>query len=337
VQTQDKPQNTPETAAEETVQPKPARSGRSIPWWASLSVALNGGLLLAISLLYWKPALMGVNVPSPVPVEPVATEPEIKATERPTLPYEQWVEISAKEAKAIALKNPDRLTVLLGDSLTLWFPSELLSDRRTWLNQAISGENTTGLLKRLNLLKELKPETFLLMIGVNDMIKGGSDEQVITNHQKIIDELKTNHPQAEIVVQSILPHGADRLTVEDAAQVATVSNERIVQLNRKIRELATQKEVKFLDLQPVFTDAQGLLREDLSTDGLHLNSQGYAAWQGAIQTFDQLSLKQPAPAAAEASPEATPEAEAAPEAETPKAEAEPKAEVAPKTEASPIN
>lgn len=340
MQTQDKPQSTNETASEKasSAASKPLRS---IPWWASLSVALNGGLLLAISLAYWKPELMGLNVQPPAPVESPALEPETQPTERATLAYEQWVEISAKEAKAIALKNPDRLTVLLGDSLTLWFPSELLSDKRTWLNQAISGENTSGLLKRLNVLNDLKPQTFLLMIGVNDLIKGSSDEQVLTNYQKIIDELKTAHPNAEIVVQSILPHGGDRLTVEDAVQVTQVSNARIVQVNRKLRELATQKEAKFLDLQPVFTDAQGLLRADLSTDGLHLNSQGYAAWQAALQTFDQLSLKQPAAAASATSESVEPTATPAAAQTTPPVEATvesaPKPATEPEIKPSPTN
>jgi lysophospholipase L1-like esterase len=179
---------------------------------------------------------------------------------------------------------------------------------------------------------------------VNDLIKGNADETVITNYQKLIDELKTQHPKAEIVVQSLLPHGGDRLTVDDREQVLKVSNERIVQINRKLQDLATQQEVKFLDLYPVFVDAEGLLRSDLSTDGLHLNPQGYTSWQAALQTFDQLALQQPAtakPAAADAAAveaEATdPKAEAT--AETPveaPAEAAPKSETAvPKAEAVP--
>jgi lysophospholipase L1-like esterase len=195
------------------------------------------------------------------------------------------------------------------------------------------------LLKRLNLLADLKPQTIVVMVGVNDLIKGNADETVITNYQKLIDELKAQHPKAEIVMQSLLPHGGDRVTVDDREQVLKVSNERIVQINRKLKDLAVQREVKFLDLHPVFVDAEGLLRSDLSTDGLHLNNQGYTSWQAALQTFDQLALQQPtakpdavkgdeaAPVEAEAAAEATP-IEAQPEA--PKAEAEvPKAAAAP--------
>jgi lysophospholipase L1-like esterase len=341
VQTQDKPQ-TAETPTV-TAPTKATQPGRSIPFWASLSVALNGFLLLAVSLAYWKPELVGLGPQIPVVVEtPAAVAPE-PTPDRQSLPYEEWLSILGKEAKATAVKNPDRLTVMLGDSLTLWFPQELLTGNRTWLNQGISGENTSGLFKRLNLLNDLKPQTILIMVGVNDLIKGNTDESLITNYQKIVDQLKGQHPQAEIVMQAMLPHGGDRLTVDDREQVLQVSNERILQVNRKLRELATQREVKFLDLHSVFVDREGLLRSDLSTDGLHLNPQGYAAWQAAMQTFDQLALKQPiTPAAAkpdEAKPdEAKPAAEAAiaeptapaeATAEAPQPDAEVKPEAAP--------
>ncbi len=306
-----------------------------MPFWASLSVALNGLLLLAVSIGYWKPDLVGLS--APVPIAPEVTEVPVEATPQPrSLPYEQWLDILDKEAKAVAAKNPDRLTVLLGDSLTLWFPPELLAGNRSWLNQGISGEHTSGLLKRLNLLDDLKPQTILVMVGVNDLIKGNADETVIANYQKLMDELKARHPQAEVVIQAMLPHGGDRLTVDDRESVLQVSNERIVQLNRQLRELATQREVKFLDLHSVFVDREGLLRSDLSTDGLHLSPQGYAAWQSALQVFDQLELKQPpAVAKAEAAKPIAAEAVAPVEAEVAApVEASPPPEV-PKAEAAP--
>jgi lysophospholipase L1-like esterase len=349
VQTQDKPQaaDTPTAVVKSEKTVTKSKPVRSVPFWASLSVALNGLLLLAVSIGYWKPDLVGLSGPAPIAVETAAETPVEPTPERQSLPYEQWLDILGKEAKAVAVKNPDRLTVLLGDSLTLWFPPELLTGNRSWLNQGISGENTAGLLKRLNLLDDLKPQTILVMIGVNDLIKGSADESVIANYQKLIDELKARHPKSEIVIQSILPHGGDRLTVDDREQVLKTSNERIVQLNRKLRELATQREVKFFDLHGVFVDREGLLRSDLSTDGLHLNNQGYAAWQSALQVFDQLSLQQPpaiakgdaaksdAPKSVAAEAEAPPvEAEAAPKADAAPKAVEPAADV-PKAAASP--
>lgn len=299
VQTQEKPVATETSTDSATVDTAPATAAapvkpvRSVPFWASLSVALNGFLLLAISLAYWKPQLFGFNTTQPVAIEQAETAATAETPNRQSLPYEEWLAILEREAKAVALKNPERLTVLLGDSLTLWFPQEMLAKNRQWLNQGISGENTSGLLKRLNLLDELKPQTIFVMVGINDLIKGASDKQLLENYGKVLAALKEKQPEVEIVVQSILPHGGDRMTVDDREQALQVSNDRIVQLNRKLKDLAAARNVKFLDLNPVFTDADGLLRATLSTDGLHLNDQGYAVWQAAMQTFDQLELNPP--------------------------------------------
>ena len=282
----------PKTKEKTTARAKTKTNNQVIyrtPFWASLSVALSGFLLLGISIAYWKPELFGFRPASTA----TQTAESVSAPDETTdqLPYEAWLDILAKEAKAIAATNPGRLTVLLGDSLTLWFPPESLSGDRQWLNQGISGENTAGLLNRLNLLESLQPQTIFVMIGVNDLIKGSDDTELLERYQKLLEDLKTQQPNAEIVVQSILPHGGDRLTVIDRTQVLQVSNERIVQLNRKLETLSKQQGVLFLNLAPIFTDRDGLLRVELSTDGLHLNPQGYAVWQAAMQTFDQLELK----------------------------------------------
>jgi lysophospholipase L1-like esterase len=339
VQTQER------TAPLETQPPQPnqatppqstaPKTTRRIPFWASASVAINGLLLLSISLMYWQPELMGIQ-PSVSAIaettEAIAEEetPTAAETDRAQLSYEEWLKVLAKEAKAAATNKPERLTVLLGDSLSLWFPPELLPANRNWLNQGISGENAPGLLKRLNLLDEVQPQTIFLMVGINDLIKGATDEQILGTYREIIKSLKEKHPKTEIVMQSVLPHGGDRLTVEDREQVAKVSNERIHQFNQKLRTLSGENEVFFLNLEPLFTDGDGLLRADLSTDGLHLDEPGYLAWRSGIQVFEQLLLKQPEAKTAAKPTEAVPTAESpAPESEAKPAEPEvaPTAEV----------
>jgi lysophospholipase L1-like esterase len=206
--------------------------------------------------------------------------------------------VLGKEAKAVAQHPPDRLTVLLGDSLSLWFPPELLPADRAWLNQGISGESAIGLNKRLNLLDGLEPQTILVMVGVNDLFKGAPDAQLVQSLKQLVQTLKQQHPKSELVLQSLLPHSDGTMTIADRDLVLKVSNERIYQLNQKIKAVAAEAEVQYLDLYPLFVDGDGLLRAELSTDGLHLNRQGYLVWRSALQTFSQLALKQPEPKAA---------------------------------------
>jgi len=201
---------------------------------------------------------------------------------RHKLNYQQWLNILSSEAKVAASKQPQHLTVLLGDSLSIWFPQELLPTDRNWLNQGISGETSAGVLERVGLLDQVQPQTILLMIGINDLIKGVSDETILNNQRQILRYLRRIHPQTQIVAQSILPHAGAETTWEGREKLLAISNQRISQLNQKLQALATEEGVNYLHLYPLFTDERGNLRPDFTTDGLHLNDRGYLIWRSAL-------------------------------------------------------
>ncbi|NEP87964.1 MAG: G-D-S-L family lipolytic protein [Okeania sp. SIO2C2] len=207
--------------------------------------------------------------------------------------YAQWVEQLQREAIAAAKNRPDRLTVMVGDSLSLWFPSQLLPRDRTWLNQGISGETSSGLLKRLYLLDSTRPETIFVMIGINDLIHGESDWAILANQRRIINELRYIHPGSQIVIQSILPHSGEAAIWEGRDYLLQLPNSRIRRINRSLKALADDEGAFFLNLHPLFTDSQGFLRGDLSTDGLHLNDNGYQIWSTAIQMYSKMRLEEP--------------------------------------------
>ncbi|MBU6229021.1 MAG: lysophospholipase [Cyanobacteria bacterium REEB459] len=202
------------------------------------------------------------------------------AEHRSTLTYSQWVALLRAEARAA--ETLPRQTILLGDSLTLWFPAQLLPGHRSWLNQGISGENSSGLLNRLNLLDHNSPDTIFMMIGINDLIWGGSDAALVDNIKAAVQYLKTSHPQSHIVVQSILPHGGQAATWEGRDRLLRVTPQRIVAINNQIKQIAGDSGVTYLNLYPLFVNGDGYLRPDLTTDGLHLNSNGYLVWRTAL-------------------------------------------------------
>lgn len=212
---------------------------------------------------------------------------------RHQLNYDQWLEILKQEAQIATTNRPEHLTILLGDSLSLWFPADLLPHDRNWLNQGISGETTAGLLRRLELFDSTRPEVIFLMIGINDLIRGESDRTILANQRQIIQYLQRVHPNAKIIVQSILPHSDTSATWESKDKLLAIPNDRIRQLNQQLQQIATAEGAKYLNLHPLFINNQGNLRPELSTDGLHLNPQGYLVWRSALQTYSQIELKTP--------------------------------------------
>lgn len=194
----------------------------------------------------------------------------INAGEQPT--YEQWQQLLQQEAKAMSNgQGNSRLTVLVGDSLSLWFPSELMSTDRFWLNQGISGDTTAGVLRRLSTFDETRPDTIYVMAGINDLRRGATDAEVLNNLRQIMRQLKQTHPQAKIIVHSILP-----------TRLSALPTDRIRRLNYAIAIAAQEESVFFLNLQPSFMDNNGILRRDLTTDGIHLNPQGYRTWESIM-------------------------------------------------------
>ena len=196
------------------------------------------------------------------------------ATEPPT--HEQWQELLATEAAALAAGQGDNpLSIAIGDSLSLWMPASELPGDGLWLNQGISGDTTGGILDRLSALDATNPNRIYLMAGINDIKIGVSDEEIIDNYRDIVRHLRQTHPQAETIVQSILPTRRE-----------TLPNARIREINRQLAIIAHQEDATFVNLHVYFTDAQGDLRTHLTTDGLHLNTSGYAVWQWVIQQIE---------------------------------------------------
>lgn len=207
--------------------------------------------------------------------------------------YEQWVEQLRREAIAAANNRPPRLTILAGDSLSLWFPVQLLPEERSWLNQGISGETSSGLLRRLYVFDGTRPETIFVMIGINDLVRGLDDETVLENQRQIIRELLRAHPTSQIVVQSILPHLGNKATWENSDRLLDIPNSRIRELNRRLKAIADFEGAFFLDLHPLFAGPNGFMKPEFTTDGLHLNDQGYLVWRTAIKLYSQMKLEEP--------------------------------------------
>ncbi|MDB9528087.1 GDSL-type esterase/lipase family protein [Oscillatoria sp. CS-180] len=260
---------------------------RKVPNWMLLSLAMNGLLFVAVvfslrdnssSSEQSNSVLPQANASVSSAGSAVGFVPELG--DRHYLDYQQWVTLLQEEARAT--RNAPRLTVLLGDSISLWFPNNLLPGRRTWINQAISGEQSNMLLRRLDSLDDSNIESIFLMIGINDLIAGKPESQVTQNIQETVRYLKKRHPNADIVVQSILPHGAENATWEGRDRLLQLPNNRIQAVNVALEKVAAEQNVHYLDLYPLFANGEGALRPDLTTDGVHLNERGYLVWRTAI-------------------------------------------------------
>jgi lysophospholipase L1-like esterase len=182
------------------------------------------------------------------------------------------------ESRAVSRGQGDRrLAVMVGDSLSLWYPTEQLPNQHLWLNQGLSGDTTGGIIRRLEDFRKTRPEVIYVMAGVNDLKQGRSDREILQNLNAIVARLQKQHPNAQIVLQSILP-----------TRSSQIPHHRIEQLNHWISQLARSRNTLYLNLYVDFVDWDGMLRADLTTDGIHLNANGYRLWQTGLQQAETI-------------------------------------------------
>jgi lysophospholipase L1-like esterase len=239
------------------------------------SRAISGSQLYRLRLAALKAGKTFTRLSSDSWTKGISTQAQLQ---QPT--HEQWIRLLDLEAKAIAKgQGSNRLSILLGDSLSMWFPSEWLPYGQLWLNQGISGENTSQILKRLSAFSQTRPDTIYLMAGTNDLRQGVSDRVILNNLTQIIRRLRLNHPQSKVVVQSILP-----------MRLPAIPNERIRKLNQQIAIITRQEGAGYLNLSSLFGDELGEMRQELTTDGIHLTLRGYEVWQEALNYADSVMI-----------------------------------------------
>ncbi|HZG37065.1 MAG TPA: GDSL-type esterase/lipase family protein [Nodosilinea sp.] len=186
--------------------------------------------------------------------------------------HSDWQRLLAAEATTMAQRQGQApLAVMVGDSLALWLPVDEFPPNQLWLNQSISGETTAHMLQRLHYFAATQPQTIHVMAGINDLKNGVPEAEVLDNLYQMMARLKQQHPQAQLVVYSILP-----------TRIRELPSDRIQRVNQRLATLAMHQGATFVDLHPAFSDSQGLLRLDLTTDGLHLSPLGYSLWQTAL-------------------------------------------------------
>ncbi|MCW3092942.1 MAG: family lipase [Ferruginibacter sp.] len=178
------------------------------------------------------------------------------------------------------LKAPEKAIIFLGNSITEageW--QEVLPGKKV-INRGISGDNSFGVYARLDALLTLKPAKVFLLIGINDLKRGTPLEVILNNYRKIIGKIKKDAPKTTLYLQSVLPVAESVIP----AIYAKITNEKVKELNKGIKELADSNHLTYIDLyNDVFVSNQGQLKIEFTTDGLHLKAAAYIIWAKYLQ------------------------------------------------------
>lgn len=168
--------------------------------------------------------------------------------------------------------------IFLGDSLTdLCEWSEIFRNEQI-KNRGICGDTTDGILNRISNIVESKPKKLFIMIGINDLNQGVSAEDVVNNYKTMLETFKNQIPNLQIFVQSLLP-------VNNQLFINREANEKIVVLNSRLKEITALLSFQYIDLFADFLDKNNQLDQQYTSDGIHLNGQGYLVWKAIIEKY----------------------------------------------------
>jgi lysophospholipase L1-like esterase len=163
--------------------------------------------------------------------------------------------------------------VLLGNSLTFHANWNEILNRTDIANRGIVSDVTNGYLHRLHYIFKLHPKLCFIEGGVNDIYANVPVPEVFQNITQIVDSLR-NH--------NIIPILQSALLVGIKWHDALDKNKQISNLDSLLAEYAQKNSIEFINLNPLLTQ-NGLLKDELTTDGVHLNALGYALWAPEIE------------------------------------------------------
>jgi lysophospholipase L1-like esterase len=181
---------------------------------------------------------------------------------------------AAEDAKLAPPAAGENRVVFLGDSITdFWgrrygkfFPG------KPYLNRGISGQVTPQLLLRFRQdVIALDPRVVVILGGTNDI--GGSlgpidSEATRNNIMSMVDLARAHH--IAVVLSSLTPV-CDYI----GPQTEKRPMEKLKAMNDWLRQYASQNGIVYLDYWTAMLDEHGMLRKELTWDGLHPNDAGY--------------------------------------------------------------
>jgi lysophospholipase L1-like esterase len=170
--------------------------------------------------------------------------------------------------------NENRV-VFIGDSITDYWKLADYFPGKPYLNRGVDGQSTPEMLVRFRQdVIELHPKVLVVLAGTNDVagVTGRTRDEDIEANYASMAELARVHG-IRVVFASLLP--VHNYTEDAKKSFALRPRERILALNRWLKDYCAKNGLVYLDYFSALVDKQGMLKREISDDGLHPNAAGY--------------------------------------------------------------
>lgn len=204
---------------------------------------------------------------------------------------------AANAQLAPVARNEERV-VFIGDSITdQWddaskggfFPG------KPYVNRGIGGQTTPQMLIRFRSdVIRLQPKAVVILAGTNDIAgnTGPTTLEAIEDNLTSMAELARAN-NISVVFASLLPISDYDRDREGKPIVRTTNRPpaQIKALNEWIKQYAARHNHTYLDYFSAMVDDKGMLKDELSNDGLHTDAKGYAIMAPLAEEAIKRALK----------------------------------------------
>lgn len=153
---------------------------------------------------------------------------------------------------------------------------------KPYIDRGIGGQNSAQMLVRFRQdVINLHPAAVVFLEGTNDVSQNMTAEMSENNWQSIMELAKANG--ISMILTSITPssHFPWKPEMHPA--------ETIRSLNAWLKDSAASHSLVYVDFYPVLANDEGGMKTDLTVDGVHPNTDGYAAMAPLVQAaIDQV-------------------------------------------------
>ncbi len=126
-------------------------------------------------------------------------------------------------------------------------------------------------------LKEILQEKhygkIYIMLGMNELGYGDT-RMYLRQYLKVLGQIREWQPEAVIYIMANLHVSREKNNMESEFNNININDKNVASAR-----LANGRDIFYLDCNPLFTDEEGYLLEDLTFDGVHLYAQHYEKWR----------------------------------------------------------
>lgn len=169
--------------------------------------------------------------------------------------------------------QPGRV-VFLGDSITDFWDLKRDFPGKPYVNRGISGQTTSQMLVRMYPdVIDLHPAALILLAGTNDISANTGPEtlKMIEENFQAITELAQGH-NIKVILCAVMPVSDYTKNTQTVRRPPA----DILKLDDWMRAYTEKVHAVYADYYSAMVDAQGMLKDGFSEDGLHPNVKGYA-------------------------------------------------------------